>query len=133
MTGETLHIRLETTDEFFASIRDDASAVDDDEALYHLEVLSVPDLSTLSRILSRTNLELIRTIAEHEPDSMRETARLVDRDIKNVSEDLRFLERVGVLSTEEHGRAKRPRVPYDDIEIDIPVRPNSDGRDSVLA
>jgi len=129
--SNTLHIQVETTDEFFEQVKSDAAGLDEGGDVDDVDVLSVPDLATLSRVLSKTNLELIRSIAEHEPDSMREAARLVERDIKNVSEDLNFLAELDIVEIETAGRAKRPVVPYDDIEVDIPVR-ESDGNSSSL-
>lgn len=133
MSNETLRIRVETTDEFFDALTDAAAAIEEGNDVDDTEVVSVPDLATMSRVLSETNLELIRAIAEHDPSSMRETSRLVERDIKNVSEDLHFLHELGIVEIETTGRAKRPVVPYDDIEVDIPVRGDSDGRDNVVA
>jgi predicted transcriptional regulator len=130
--SDTLHIQIETTDEFFEQVKEDAAAIDDG-ADVDVDVLSVPDLATLSRVLSKTNLELIQTVAEYEPDSMRETARLVERDIKNVSEDLNFLAEIGVVEIETDGRAKRPVVPYDDLEVDIPVRESGENNSSLVA
>jgi predicted transcriptional regulator len=54
--------------------------------------------------------------------SIRETARLVDRDIKQVSENLERLDEYGVVEFVEDGRAKRPVVPYDEIDIRLPLR-----------
>lgn len=130
MTAPKLQIRVETTSEFFDGIDTDVSSSGTEESV---EVLSVPDLETLSRILRETNLELIRTVAEHEPRSMRETARLVDRDIKNVSEDLHFLDEIGIISMDSAGRSRRPIVPYEEIEVDIPVGSNRNGSGPVRA
>jgi len=131
--NDTLHIQVETTDEFFEQVKSDAAAVDEEGDINDVDVLSVPDLATLSRVLSKTNLELIRAIAEHEPGSMREAARLVERDIKNVSEDLNFLANLDIIEIETAGRAKRPVVPYDDIEVDIPVRESGGNSSSLVA
>lgn len=131
--SETLHIQVETADEFFEQVKQDAAAVNEGSDIDDVDVLSVPDLATLSRVLSKTNLELIQAIAEHEPGSMREAARLVERDIKNVSEDLNFLAELDIVEIETDGRAKRPVVPYDDIEVDIPVRERSGSNSSLVA
>jgi len=131
--SDTLHIQIETADEFFEQVKNDAAAVDEDSDVDDVDVLSVPDLATLSRVLSKTNLELIQAIADHEPDSMRAAARLVERDIKNVSEDLNFLAELDIVEIETVGRAKRPVVSYDDIEVDIPVRDSSENSNSLVA
>ena len=86
--------------------------------------------------LTPLRLELVRAIVEHEPESMREAARLVDRDISDVHADLKHLEVLGILSLEGGGPggAMRPVVPFDRIEmhIDYPLLEDS-GADSASA
>lgn len=71
--------------------------------------------------LTPLRLELIRAIAEQSPESMREAARLVDRDVSDVHADLKGLEVLGVLELEEGtpGGAIRPVVPFERIEMHI--------------
>ncbi|UIP00426.1 transcriptional regulator [Halobaculum sp. CBA1158] len=76
----------------------------------------------LVRVFSPRAIELLRTIASEEPGSMREAARLVDRDIKDVSRNLDRLAEYDVIEFVEEGRSKRPVVPYDDIRIDLGLR-----------
>jgi len=84
--------------------------------------------------LTPLRLELIQAIAEHAPDSMREAARLVDRDVSDVHSDLKHLETLGILELEEGGPggAIQPVVPFDRIEmhIDYPLLNNLDGDDA---
>lgn len=75
----------------------------------------------VTRLLRPGNLELLRTIARSEPASIRETARLVGRDIRQVHDDITDLERMNLLRFENEGRAKRPVVWYDDIDVEVPI------------
>jgi predicted transcriptional regulator len=115
----TLHITVESTADFFESALSDLQDVDSDKPVDDRYVLSLPDENALERVLSAKNLELLRAIATGEPDSVRDLARRVDRDIKNVSTALNELEALGLVEFETAGRAKRPVVWYDDIEVDI--------------
>jgi len=85
-------------------------------------VLNFGSYAELSRLLSPKNLELLETISEHDPASIREAAKLVDRDYKQVYQNLSELEDIGVIEFEGggSGRAKRPTLAYDGLEIDIP-------------
>ena len=80
--------------------------------------------------LTPLRLELLRAIAEQAPESMREAARLVDRDIKDVHSDLKHIEVLGILELEEEGPggAMQPVVPFDRIEmhIDYPLVEDND-------
>ena len=122
----TLTIRLESDEEFHEEVREKLAAVEDGEDIDEPHVLSLPDEQALSRVLSPTNLELIRAISASSPSSMRETARLVDRDIKEVSRNLNELAELGVVRFETDGRSKRPVVWFDRIEVDIDVGPVAD-------
>ena len=71
--------------------------------------------------LTPLRLELIQAIAEGDPQSMREAARLVDRDVSDVHSDLKHLEVLGIIQLEDGGPsgAMQPAVPFDRIEMHI--------------
>ena len=87
--------------------------------------------------LTPLRLELIQAIAEHAPESMREAARLVDRDVSDVHSDLKHLETLGVLELKEGGPggAMQPIVPFDRIEmhIDYPLINDVDGDEASVS
>ncbi|MFB6299358.1 MAG: hypothetical protein ABEH65_03785 [Halobacteriales archaeon] len=126
----TLHVRIESTDEFHEAVLENLSKIDADEGetIEEPHVLSLPDEEALSRVLSPTNVELLRAVVNGAPESMRETARLVDRDIKDVSRNLHELHELGLVEFEQEGRSKRPVVEFDRIEIDVPILSETGGR-----
>lgn len=128
MSPTTLRIRVESTEQFHDEVLDDLEALEAGEVTEDKYVVSLPDEQALSRVFNERNLQLIRTVADEEPASMRETARLVGRDIKEVSRNLNELAQLGVVRLEDEGRAKRPVVWYD--EIDLTVSVHSDSTDS---
>jgi predicted transcriptional regulator len=85
-------------------------------------VLNFGSYAELSRLLSQKNLELLDAVFEHEPESIREAAELVNRDYKQVHRNLSELEDIGVIEFEGDGsgQAKKPVLAYDGLEIDIP-------------
>lgn len=119
----TLRIKVGSDDPAFHGIEETLAALDAEEDVEPTEdiVLWVEDLATLSRVLRETNLRLLETIAEHEPESMRETARLADRSIPQVKENLDELESYGLIRFEQQGTAKQPVLPYENIEIDAHI------------
>jgi predicted transcriptional regulator len=72
-------------------------------------------------IFTDSTLALLRALNVHEPASMREAARLVDRDKKNVYDRLRKLAVHGIVEFAEEGNAKRPVVAYNGIVFDFVV------------
>lgn len=71
----------------------------------------------LGEVFNERTYTLLRIIREEQPSSIRETARLVGRDVKNVHQELTTLEAVGVIRFDEDGQSKRPIFPYDDLVI----------------
>lgn len=120
-TGRTLHIRLAGADDERERMSEVFEALDSGEGIQPESdpVLRVESLATLGRVLRETNLELLDAISAHEPESVRALARTVDRGAKEVLGNLNELEDYGLVAFEENGRAKRPYLPYEAIDIDI--------------
>jgi len=124
MTQNTLIVTVEsigavqqrTADAFEQALAGDAP--DEDAPRY----LSFETTDRLARVLTPRAIDLLRAIAQEEPGSIREAARLVDRDIRQVSENLKRLDAYDIVEFVEEGRAKRPVVPYDEIDIRLPLR-----------
>lgn len=95
--------------------------------------LTFEDTNELARVFSPRSIDLLRALVREEPDSMREAARLVDRDIKSVSRNLEKLAEYDVVEFVEEGRSKRPVVPYDDIRIDLGLDASRESTDRATA
>lgn len=93
-------------------------------------VLQFGSYDDLVENLTPLRLALLREIAEHYPESMRDAARLVDRDVSDVHADLKRLETLGILDLEPGGPAgaMRPVVPFDRIQVnaDFPLTADVD-------
>lgn len=87
------------------------------EGVFFTSMEAARNLLTLER------LKLITLIRKHRPSSIYELAKLANRDMKNVHEDVKLLERHGILETEldeTDVKARRvPTVPYDEIKVTI--------------
>ena len=128
----TLHITVgdreqlrEDTLQFVADAEEGTAGEGDERS-----ILQFGTYDDLVSNLTPLRLELIQAIAEQNPTSMRESARLVDRDVSDVHADLKQLEVLGVLLLEEGGPggAMQPVVPFDRIEmyIDYPLLADRD-------
>lgn len=116
-----LHIRFRDGDDegLVETVRAlDRGETDDLEP--HLEIV-YHDPDDIHRVTRPKNLELLRAIVQFEPESIRETARAVDRDVSQVHRNLSELEDLRLIELVEHGRSKRPTVWYDAVEIDLPL------------
>lgn len=71
------------------------------------------------RVCRPTSIELLRAVAREEPSSIREAARLVDRDVRQVHDNLWKLGLLDLVEFDRSGRSHRPIVDYERIEIEI--------------
>lgn len=118
---DVLTVRVGTPEDAFDELETRFAALDRGERPDPLLEVVLQNEEDLHRLLRPTTLNLLRTIAREQPASIRETARLVDRDVRQVHDDLRKLERFNLVAFEEEGRAKRPVVWYDDIDVELPI------------
>lgn len=91
--------------------------LDDGESVEQPTTISFADETRLSEVFNERTYKLLRVIRGRQPDSIRETARLVGRDVKNVHRELTMLAQLGVIRFDDDGRSKRPVFPYDDLVI----------------
>ncbi len=89
------------------------------------EKIVVESLDVLRKTLTPERLRILQVIRNEKPGSIYELAKLLDRDRAAVVRDLEYLQQLGLVEFEEekHGkrRSRRPIVPYDEIEVSIPV------------
>jgi len=103
-------------------LEDRLAAVDAGESVKpQPSTLSIADLQTFGRIFRPTNLELLEAITTHEPESIRELARTVDRHPPEVLDNINELEDYGLVELLEEEQSKRPVVWYDEISVDMPL------------
>ena len=127
----TMYIRFQSGDE--GGLRDALQALDRGEMPSpHFEVI-FDDPDDIHRVTRPKNLELLRTIVQHEPKSIREAARLVDRDVRQVHTNLEELESLHLLRFEQDGRNKQPTVWYDSLVVDLPLHVPDVTRDEANA
>lgn len=119
----TLHITVGDREQLREEALQFVQDVEDGEQSDHDEksVIQFGSYNDLVDSLTPLRLELIQAIAEGNPVSMREAARLVDRDVSDVHSDLKHLEVLGILQLEDGGPsgAMQPVVPFDRIEMHI--------------
>lgn len=79
----------------------------------------------MARLTPRV-LDLIKAIYRDEPASINETARVVDRKVKDVHEELSRLAQLGIIFFKEDGQRKRPVVWFDELLITLPFDPTAE-------
>jgi len=82
-------------------------------------------LEVMRKAMTHEKLKILRAIKEKHPASIYELAKLLSRNLKNVSDDVHYLAELGLIELEKgksNGREKTlPIVNYDKILLEIPV------------
>jgi predicted transcriptional regulator len=89
------------------------------------EEVGFTSIEATRNFLTRERLALLHAIRSRHPGSLYELAKMVDRDFKNVQEDIRILERHGLVRISKEPRGKRkvkvPQVPFEEIALRIAI------------
>lgn len=67
-------------------------------------------LSSVRKLLSNEKARLLHILKKDKPGSIYELAKLLDRDIKSVNEDVKVLERFGFIDMVSEKTGKRQRL-----------------------
>jgi len=121
----TLIVTVTSSSEFHDNVADGIEALDRGETIDSPPTLSFASYDELMSTLTPRVLDLIEAIRHEEPTSINETARVVDRDVKNVHEELSQLAQLGIIFFEEDGQRKRPVVWFDELVISLPFEPET--------
>lgn len=118
--ASTLVVTVETDQQIRDDVRDAIEAMESGESVDSTPRLSFTSYEELLKTFTATTLDLIETIRREEPTSINETARAVNRDVKNVHEQLIRLDSLNVIYFEEDGQSKRPVVWFDELVMRVP-------------
>jgi predicted transcriptional regulator len=79
-------------------------------------------IESLARVLSDKNRVLLDLIIEQQPQSIAELETMSGRAKSNLSRTLKSMERFGLVELlKGEGGTVRPRVPYEKIQLDLPM------------
>jgi predicted transcriptional regulator len=129
----TLVVTVKSSSEFHDDVTDGIEALKQGDAVESPPTLSFTSYDDLLGTLTPRVLDLIETIRRDEPASINETARVVDRDVKNVHEELSRLAHLGIMFFEEDGQRKRPVVWFDELVINLPFDSETDNTTTAAA
>lgn len=81
-------------------------------------------IDTMRAVLTNNRLLILKIIRERQPNSVYELAKMLNRALKNVNQDLKLLAEVGLFALEKIEDDKKrviPHVDYGKILLEIPV------------
>ena len=90
-------------------------------------MVNFQDPSNLRALLTDRRVELLREVMADPPSSIRALADRVDRDVKSVHGDLSVLTDYELVHFQQDGRAKRPVVSYERVEVAVEISADRGG------
>jgi predicted transcriptional regulator len=113
----TLRITSKPFEEHKQGAVDRAEQWADGEEVPH--VVNFKDASRIQRLLTPRRLELIRNLMGDPAESIRDLADRLDRDVRQVHDDLQLLSECRIVHFRKEDGAKKPHVPYETISIEV--------------
>lgn len=74
------------------------------------DMLFIEKQMQMFEALTRKRMEMVRTIREQQPSSIRELANILDRDVKNVFDDVQLLNRMHIIRLVRTGQSMKPVI-----------------------
>ena len=72
-----------------------------------------------NKLFTPSRMDIIRTIKESNPKTVRDLANHLGRPLESVSRDLKILENYGILEFIRSGRTKKPKIDKEMILIPL--------------
>jgi len=81
-------------------------------------------IDDMRAVLTNNRLMILKAIRENNPKSVYELSKVLRRNLKNVNQDLKLLEEIGLVTLEKTKADRKsiiPHVDYAKITLEIPV------------
>lgn len=124
--ARTLKITIKTVSEALDDVRSAFKAAESGRRVRRRDGVYFTSIEAARNLLTPNRLALLRAVRSDRPGSIYELAKLVNRDLKNVQDDLRLLARYGLvrMANGKGSGKRRVRVPhavFDQIELKIAI------------
>jgi predicted transcriptional regulator len=124
--ARTLTIRIKSMSAALEGFRAAFNGVEAGRRINRQEGVYFTSIEAARNLLTPHRLALLRAVRSGRPGSIYELAKMVERDLKNVQDDLRLLENYGLIRMTEAVRSGKrrvrvPQAPFDQIELKIAI------------
>lgn len=124
MKVKNITLAIKSDKELFKEVKEVWEKLEKGNKVKKHEGIYFKDLDAMRKILTEERLRILKTVRKKHPSSIYELAKILKRDIKNVSNDVNYLKDMGLIELKQskEGRIKStPLVDYEKILLEIPV------------
>ena len=124
--AKNITIGIRSLDQGLDNFAEAAEALLKGESVKKQRGVYFENLDSFRKVLTEKRMTLLHAVKQHKPETIHALARLLGRDVKNVSYDLKYLAELGLVSldkgvAEGNGRKVAPRVNYEKIRLEIAI------------
>lgn len=121
MKVKRIFVGVKRLDETFREAGEAFEQASKSKAVKQKRAVYFASLKEMRRVLTERRLDILKTIRDTKPSSVYELAKTLDRDLKNVLQDLSYLQELGIVTVSKTGIKKVPHFDYDRISIEVAV------------
>jgi len=121
MAIKKIKITIKSLEDSFKESRKVAREIDRGIFKKHTPIINFTDFKTYKKMLTEKRLELLSTIRFKKPETIKQLSIITQRDFKNVYDDVKMIETIGLLKLKKTNLGLMPVVLYDEIDIDIKI------------
>ncbi|MFH1316561.1 MAG: hypothetical protein ABII01_03520 [Candidatus Woesearchaeota archaeon] len=115
MKIKKIKIQIKSLDRFYSDAAEVMEKVKNREYVKPKEIVSFEDYGVFKRFFSDKRIELLRLIKYKKPKSIYQLAKLAKRNYKNVYDDVKLFEMMGLITS------KKMEFEYDKLQVDLIV------------
>jgi predicted transcriptional regulator len=123
MKVKRVKIGIKSVQDVFRDVKETVRRIDKGERLPPVKAPEIyfTSFEVFRKALTPKRLELLHIIKNQKPSSINELARMAKRDVKNVADDVKYLDQIGLIEMKATGRKTAPLIAYDKIALEIAV------------
>ena len=124
MRVKRVKIGIKRFEEVLEGVKETMKKIERGEKVKERRGYYFENLAAFRRALTEKRLEVLHVIKREKPSSVYELAKLLKRDVKNVTQDLEYLKQIGLVEirrTKEKQERNITEVKYDKIDLQIAV------------
>lgn len=124
MKVKQLVVEIKSIEKGLKEAQDVMERLERGEQVQEKDVIYFTDIDLMRKVLTTERLRLLKVVKEEKPYSIRELARFLKRDLKNVNSDVKYLAEIGLLELDKETMGRRnvsPSVSFDKLSIEVVI------------
>jgi predicted transcriptional regulator len=119
MKVKKVKIRIKSIETSLEEAKKTMKMIDQGEPIKKEVGVYFTSFEAFRKALTPKRIELLHIIKTRSPKSIKELAEIAQRDMKNISEDVKYLEQIGLIEKHDKENGIMPFIKYDKLALEI--------------